>query len=228
MNNEYYKPRIPDIMEIIFDVCYLVFALAAGIIFFAKSQGKTVFILYGILTLTLFGGDAFHLVPRIVRGLKGSNEKIKKQLGLGLQISSITMTVFYVLLLYIWKNTFPQLTPPIQIVLAIWISAIARIIICLLSQNNWLSGNGNFSLSILRNSIFLTTGIGVIILYSISGKTFDYGLEKMVIAIIISFACYLPVTVFSKKIPAIGMLMIPKTCAYIWMIVMGLKLLQRI
>lgn len=75
MNDESYKPRIPDIMEIIFDVCYLVFALVAGIIFFAKSQGKTVFILYGILTLTLFGGDAFHLVPRIVRGLKGSNKK---------------------------------------------------------------------------------------------------------------------------------------------------------
>ena len=38
-------------------------------------------------------------------------------------------------------------------------------------------------------------------------------------------ACYLPVTLLSKKMPKIGMLMIPKTCAYVWMIVMGLQLL---
>ena len=44
-------------------------------------------------------------------------------------------------------------------------------------------------------------------------------------AIIGSFVCYLPVTVWAKKKPMIGMLMIPKTCMYIWMITMGLGLL---
>ena len=34
--------------------------------------------LYGILTLTLCGGDAFHLVPRIIRAVRGTNDKIKK------------------------------------------------------------------------------------------------------------------------------------------------------
>ena len=41
------------------------------------------FILYGILTLTLCGGDAFHLVPRIIRAVRGINDKIKRQLGIG-------------------------------------------------------------------------------------------------------------------------------------------------
>lgn len=50
-------------------------------------------------------------------------------------------------------------------------------------------------------------------------------MTRMAAAIIISFGCYLPVTLLSKKMPKVGMLMIPKTCAYIWMIVMGLQLL---
>ena len=54
---------------------------------------------------------------------------------------------------------------------------------------------------------------------------FDYHLNRMVYAIIISFGCYLPVTLLSKKYPKVGLLMIPKTCAYVWVIVMGLQLL---
>lgn len=44
-------------------------------------------------------------------------------------------------------------------------------------------------------------------------------------AIIISFGCYLPVTLFSKTKPKVGLLMIPKTCAYMWIVAMGLQLL---
>lgn len=36
------------------------------------KEGNPLFILYGILTLTLCGGDAFHLVPRIIRSVHGS------------------------------------------------------------------------------------------------------------------------------------------------------------
>ena len=166
MANEKYKPQVPDIMEAIFDAGYLIFDLIAGILFFAFSNGNPLFILYGVLTLTLCGGDAFHLVPRIIRAVHGSNDKIKRQLGLGLQVSSITMTAFYIVLLYIWKLTFPELTAPVAVEAMIWISAI-----------------------------------------------------------IISFGCYIPVTLFSKTKPKVGLLMIPKTCAYMWIIAMGLQLL---
>ena len=80
MRENNYKPQIPDVMEAIFDAGYLIFALVAAILFFIFSQGNMLFILYGILTLTLCGGDAFHLVPRIIRAVRGSNDKIKRQL----------------------------------------------------------------------------------------------------------------------------------------------------
>ncbi len=86
MKQNNYKPQIPDVMEAIFDAAYLIFDLIAGLLFFFFSQGDPLFILYGILTLTLCGGDAFHLVPRILRAVRGSNDKIKRQLGIGLQV----------------------------------------------------------------------------------------------------------------------------------------------
>lgn len=90
-----------DLMETIFDACYLIFDLITGILFIVYSRGNPLFVLYGVLTLTLCGGDALHLVPRIKRAIYGTNDKIKRQLGIGLQVSSITMTVFYIILLFI-------------------------------------------------------------------------------------------------------------------------------
>ena len=216
---------MPDLMEAVFDTGYLLFDLIVGIVFLSAAKGNSLYVLYGILTLTLCGGDAFHLVPRVIRAVKGSSEKIEQMLGRGLQISSITMTAFYVILLYIWKLTFPDLQAPTAVEAIIWISAIVRILVCLLPQNHWCTEEGNMRLSVIRNGVFAITGIGVIILYAISGNAGGYHMTRMVAAILISFGCYLPVTLFSKKKPMVGILMIPKTCAYMWIIIMGLQLL---
>lgn len=225
MTKQSNTPRVPDLMEAVFDTCYLLFDLIAGILFFAFSHGSPLFLLYGVLTWTLCFGDAFHLVPRVLRAVKGSNEKIERQLGIGLQISSITMTIFYILLLYIWKQTFYEMTAPVMLEILIWVSAAVRIAVCMLPQNNWCGEEGNCKLSVIRNAVFAVTGICVIVLYVMSGNTYGYHMTRMAAAIVVSFGCYLPVTLLSKKMPKIGMLMIPKTCAYIWMIVMGLQLL---
>lgn len=230
-------PRPADLFEAVFDISYLVFDLIAAIIFFIWANGRVLFDLYGILTLVLCIGDAFHLVPRVLRALRGANPQIKRYLGRGLQISSITMTVFYILLMYIWKETFPQVSLVPAIVYAVWISATIRIIICLLPQNDWTGDNSQKSsapqasdtlrlrMSIMRNAVFVVTGLCVMWLYASSGTAHGLEMQRMVWAIAISFACYLPVTVLSRRYPLVGMLMIPKTCAYIWMIVMGLQLL---
>ena len=124
----------------------------AGILFFALSKGKVLFVLYGILTLTLCGGDAFHLIPRVIRAFKGSSEKIEKQLGVGLRVSSVTMTIFYILLLFIRKQTFVEMKAPAVLETIIWVCAIVRIAICFLPQNNWCSEEGNPKLSLIRNN----------------------------------------------------------------------------
>ena len=41
------------------------------------------------------------------------------------------------------------------------------------------------------------------------------------LSIVISFACYLPVVLFAERYPLVGILMIPKTCAYVWTVMIG-------
>ena len=38
MNNQKYVPKMPDIMEAIFDTCYLLFDLVAGVIFLTNAM----------------------------------------------------------------------------------------------------------------------------------------------------------------------------------------------
>jgi hypothetical protein len=47
----------------------------------------------------------------------------------------------------------------------------------------------------------------------------------MWLAVLLSFAFYLPVVLWSRKVPKLGMLMLPKTCAYVWIVLMGFGLL---
>ena len=72
--------------------------------------------------------------------------------------------------MYIWKLTFPEFKMPVIIEAIIWISAVVRIVICMFPQNNWCTDEGNMKLSIIRNAVFAVTGVGVIILYLISGN----------------------------------------------------------
>ena len=166
--------------------------------------------------------------PWVVRAVKGTSERIERQLGFGLQVSSITMTAFYILLLYIWKQTFYEMQAPAALEIVIWASAILGIRHLPPAAEQLAERRGQSeAVHFLRNAVFAVTGIGVIALYAISGNTYGYHMTRMVAAILISFGCYLPVTLLSRKMPKVGLLMIPKTCAYIWIIVMGLQLLFR-
>lgn len=222
------KSRMPQIGEAIFCIAYLVFDLIAAVIFFVDAKGSQAILLFGVLTLVLGGGDAFHLVPRIIRAFCGDSPKVQWWSGLGLMVSSITMTLFYVLLFYVWKVIFPRVSYPAALLVLTWVSAAVRIALCAFAQNNWFLPEGNPKWGIYRNLPFAVTGLCLTILFFLSGNTGGYGLWRMSVAIIISFACYFPVVLWAKKKPAVGMLMMPKTAAYVWMICMGLSLIGKV
>ena len=212
--------------ESVFCIGYLLFDLIAGIIFLANSS-DSLFLLYGIMTLLLGFGDAFHLVPRVVKHIKGESGRVRWWMNLGLAVTSVTMTVFYIILFYIWKiQNVGQGTQTISSLTAvftgiIWGMALARIVICLFPQNDWF-GDGNKKLSLCRNIIFSIIGAAEIILFLMMGGA--YGIT-MAVCIFLSFLCYVPVTLFAKENPKVGMLMIPKTIMYIIMISLGLAML---
>ena len=214
------------IFETAFDIVYLVSVMTLGIIIVKDSRGNRQFSLFGIMAIVLGAGDAFHLVPRAVALCTTGLESYTAALGFGKLVTSITMTVFYVILYHIWLLRYGKkerlLTASVYAIAAI------RIILCLMPQNDWLSAAPPLSWGIYRNIPFIILGIMMIVLFYREAKVnSDRSFRWMWLAITLSFACYIPVVLFSDAVPVTGMLMIPKTCAYVWAVVIGYKAMRK-
>lgn len=105
--------RVFGKVEAVFDLFYLAAGLAIGL-WLLRSAGESMArLLAGIMALVLAGGDAFHLIPRVRVILSGREEALRGALGRGKQITSITMTVFYLLLWQIGLLLFAQKPAPV-------------------------------------------------------------------------------------------------------------------
>ena len=90
------------LMESLFDVVYLSTVTFLGFQMFLGSRQNKLFRLFGIMTILLGLGDAFHLIPRMISLWDKGPETYAFSLGLGKLITSVTMTVFYIILYHIW------------------------------------------------------------------------------------------------------------------------------
>lgn len=208
-------------METLFDVVYLVTVITLGVLMVRNSKGRRQYLLFGIMAVTLGAGDAFHLVPRAVALCTTGLDNYTAALGIGKFITSITMTVFYILLYYVWRLRY-EIKGRTALTAAVYILAGLRILICLLPQNAWTSKDAPLSFGIYRNIPFALLGLLVIVLFYQSARASqDRAFRFMWLTIVLSFAFYIPVVLFADTIPLIGMLMIPKTCAYVWTVAIG-------
>jgi len=206
-----------------FDVLYLLAAVSMGcaLLFGSQSALRT---LFGAMALLLAAGDAFHLVPRVSLALGGGAERFRRPLGVGKLVASVSMTFFYVLL---WHAGLICYTPPgargwTALVYAL---AFVRVALCLLPQNDWLGARPPLSYGILRNVPFAVMGAMIVGLFAREvRRAGDRVFRHMPLAIALSFGFYIPVVLLGAAVPAVGMLMIPKTLAYVWVLRMGWKL----
>ena len=209
------------IMETLFDVVYLTTVITIGILMIKKSNGNPQYRLFGIMAVTLGLGDSFHLVPRALALCTTGLESYTTALGIGKFITSITMTIFYILLYYVWRLRY-KVEGKQTLTATVYALAILRIVLCLMPQNAWTSATPPLSWGIYRNLPFAAMGILVIILfYQSAKKANDKAFRYMWLTIVLSFAFYIPVVLFADAIPVIGVLMIPKTCAYVWTVLIG-------
>ena len=214
------------IFETAFDIIYLVSVITLGIIIVKGSRGNRQFSLFGIMAIVLGAGDAFHLVPRAVALCTTGLESYTAALGFGKLVTSITMTVFYVILYHIWLLRYGKKER--LLTASVYALAAIRIILCLMPQNDWLSAAPPLSWGIYRNIPFIILGIMMVVLFYREAKVnSDRSFRWMWLAITLSFACYIPVVLFSDAVPVTGMLMIPKTCAYVWAVVIGYKAMRK-
>ena len=218
--------KMQAIMETIFDVLYLGTVITLGIIMIKRARVKNdkQYLLFGVMAVVLGCGDAFHLVPRAYALLTTGLEANAAALGIGKLITSITMTGFYVILYTIWEKRY-KITGNKALTYTIYSLAFIRIILCLFPQNQWLTFNASVSWAIYRNIPFAIMGLIIIWLFYKKAKEHnDKSLRFMWLAIVLSFGFYIPVVLWAQTINWIGILMIPKTIAYVWVIIMGFRL----
>ena len=215
------------IVETLFDICYLVTVLTVGIRMIRDAKGSRQFELFGWMAVVLGAGDSFHLVPRAIALCTTGLDSFAFQLGLGKWITSVTMTIFYVLLYYVWRERY-EVEGQKSLTVAVYALASIRVILCMMPQNQWLTDSSPLIWGICRNIPFALLGILVIVLFYRSAKERgDKAFGWMWLTIVLSFGFYIPVVLWAEAVPMIGMLMIPKTCAYVWTVMIGYNAMKK-
>ena len=215
------------ITETLFDAVYLISVITIGILMIRGSKGDRQFGLFGVMAVVLGAGDAFHLIPRAVALCTTGLEHYIIPLGLGKWITSVTMTIFYVLLYYVWRQRY-RVKGLGGLTAVVYLLAGLRILLCMMPQNQWLSADSPLSWGIWRNIPFALLGLLVIVLFYRSAKAHrDRAFRWTWLTIVLSFAFYIPVVLWADTVPMIGMLMIPKTCAYVWTVLIGYRAMRR-
>ena len=208
------------IFESGFYYLYLLFIVGMGIYLLIKKKN----VLFALACTFLGCGDAFHLIPRAIglytNTLDNPNPDLAMWLGVGKLITSITMTIFYVLVyLFIYRRINQKRNMYFDI--SVCVLVVARIALLCFPQNDWFHNGNDLAWGIYRNIPFVLLGILVIVLlfkYLRKEKYFSL----MWLAVILSFGFYLPVVLFAGKYSWVGMMMLPKTICYIWIGIMGL------
>lgn len=200
--------------ESLFDIFYLIFVIYTG--FKILCKGKNIIIkLMGYSSLILGFGDAFHLIPRVLNYF--INYDFDMYLGVGKLVTSITMTVFYIFMYYIYLNKF-KIKENKNVTYTIWILSFIRIILCLFPQNGWFSNESPFIWGIIRNIPFAILGFIIMILY-FKHRSNDNIFKNIWLYVLLSFVFYFVVVVGASSLPILGMFMLPKTICYILIII---------
>lgn len=206
------------VFESLFDVMYLsvVIALGARLMLEKKPGAK----LFGLMALLLGAGDAFHLLPRVISHLSplGFSGHVAA-LSWGRFVTGVTMTVFYVLFYHFYRERSGDTDGKKRF----WVYALAllRLILLVMPQNNWGGAEGNSLFAIYRNIPFAV--LGCLLVVWCRGARGREGLQHMWALILLSFLFYLPVVLWSRRFPAVGALMMPKTVAYLAIVALGYR-----
>ena len=215
------------IAETLFDIVYLTTVITLGVRMIRACKGNPQFRLFGIMAVVLGSGDSFHLVPRAVALCTTGLENYTAALGIGKLVTSVTITIFYVLLYYVWRQRY-HVQGKNLLTASVYGLAALRIILCLMPQNQWLSANPPLSWGIYRNIPFALLGLVIIVLFYHSAREHqDAAFRWMWLTITLSFGFYIPVVLWADTIPLMGMLMIPKTCAYVWTVSIGYRAMKK-
>jgi hypothetical protein len=172
---------------------------------------------FGLLALGDTGHVGFRVWAYALGGLETTIQLLDVQLGLvglGALSTAVTVTFFYVFMLLIWQRRFN--TPLGRLGILLMTAAAVRLIVMVFPQNQWNNSVPPWNWSMIRNVPLMIQGLGVAyLILRDAGEAQDRILQWMGIMVLVSFGFYTPVILFVQQAPMLGMLMIPKTMAYV-------------
>jgi len=212
-------------IEVSFDILYLIVIWILVFKMYRRRSvvnpenrhvARLVMIAFALLAL----GDTGHVGFRVVAYAMGDPtphfsflEMSFSLRGIGTVATAITVTLFYVLMVAIWRYRFDKQYGPFQHLL--FASALVRLVLLALPVNQWNNPVSTQPWSTIRNLPLLVQGLVAFLILRDAQAKKDRAFWWMGIMILVSFACYMAVVLFVQQVPLIGMLMIPKTVTYI-------------
>lgn len=220
--------------EILFDISYLVavwwmVALMTKKMYMVAENEQKVARFVRLAFILLAAGDTGHVGFRAAAALAGNiNAEVNvfgSQMtltGIGMLTTAVTVTFFYMVMVYVWKERYQQKHSWFTYTLLA--TGIIRLVMMSLPANNWGAAVPPEPFGIYRNIPLMIQGIGAmgLILYD-AYRTKDKPFIWIGWMIAVSYLFYTPVILFAQIVPMLGMLMIPKTLAYLAIAVIAYK-----
>jgi hypothetical protein len=213
-------------VEVVFNVAYLIAIWGIVILMTVRRervapQKRRVAALGRWAFFLLALGDTGHVGFRVWAYAAGGLENTVTVLGrdvglvgLGALATAITVTFFYVLMLMMWQARYGK--PYGWFGALLFVMAGLRLLLMIPAANQWSSVTPPQPWSIIRNLPLVVLGLGVAyLLLRDALRTHDRPFIWVGALIVVSYAMYIPVILFVQQAPMVGMLMIPKTLAYV-------------
>jgi len=206
-------------IEIWFDIGYLITVWTVVVLMFlhrgrvaSRNRRVATRVLWAFVLLGL--GDAGHVGFRVFAYLNGGLDKHATLVGIGTFATAVTVTFFYMVMLDAWRIRFHKTFDWFAWTLVAM--GVVRLGLMLPAVNQWTAVVSPMLWSIIRNIPLMIQGLGLVyLLFRDSAHAKDRTFNLIAWMIVISFACYIPVILFAPTHELVGMLMIPKTCAYL-------------
>ncbi len=205
--------------EIIFDILYLIVIWTLVSLMIRKRANlsescRITGVLFIIAFFLLALGDSGHVGFRVVAYFMGGLESNPLLVGAGSLATAVTITLFYMLIAEIWRVRYGKKRG-----IAWWAliaAGVVRLALMIPAANQWGSAVPPYGWQLARNIPLVVQGLGAALLLLVSGLRGKDKLSiKISLMIFVSYLCYIPVILFYNQLPVIGMLMIPKTIAYV-------------
>ena len=213
-------------MEIIFDVSYLAVVWALVVMMLVRRArvstsdwpvAKRLIWAFGLLAL----GDSGHVGFRVIAYALGDLTAKPvifgvpvSLVGVGALATAITVTFFYMLMVDVWRLRFNK--PMDWFAWLLLAAGVARLVVMAFPQNQWDLVVPPYDWSLARNSLLVVQGLGVMALFfRDANRNHDRSFTWVAIMIALSYAFYAPVILWVNQVPLLGMLMMPKTLAYL-------------